>query len=493
MRHKMKKIIILSIIFMLFSCSEDFYEDALQQKNEITIKDISLKDLSKSDNPNLFKTVQKIKAKKESVAGKMVYDSINRIYFDDENGKLIETATGYKSYTFKVERETPNNFELENIVFSKKGSEYEAILVKYELTPSEVEKLKNNILFNPTVDPSIEILQKNIACNTIIDHCRIMISPSTGEIIGYEITYLDPCEGSGGGSNTGTGTGSGNNSGSSSSNGNSGTGGLDPIPSGTGTSWEGGGSNTSGGLLTTPTGGGTSAVANPCKKFKMQNDDFPSLRQALTDLEATKNQDHENGIFIESNNSNVQNAITSTSASSTVNFPNLAPPNKYKIMAHTHDAHGPNGTGTFSIFSWVDLLELADIIKEEELDDTIFTYYLATADNTRYALTIYWPSAYYEYFDIKTNPNDPSQTNYFNSEKYIEIMDKIEKKYYSETPIPGKISYTSNPEDDLKIFLKMIKELKLSASLFEVDPTYSTFTKLSLNSNGTVKRGTPCN
>ena len=83
-------------------------------------------------------------------------------------------------------------------------------------------------------------------------------------------------------------------------------------------------------------------------------------------------------------------------------------------------------------------------------------------------------------------------TNYLNSEKLLKLY-KMEKEYYSETPIPGKISYVSNPEDDLKVFLKMMRELKLNASLFEVDQTYTTYTKLTLNSNGTVKRGTPCN
>ena len=254
-----------------------------------------------------------------------------------------------------------------------------------------------------------------------------------------------------------------------------------------------GGTNSGTSIITSPMGGGDDTNnSNPCKKLKKQHDKYPNLKQKLISLEATKNQNHENGIYIATNSEEVQDAAASTTASSTVNFPNLSPPFKFKVIAHTHDVYGPDGTGTFSIFSWGDLLEIADIIKDNENDDDIFTLYLATADNTRYALTIDWPSAFYEVFDVNTNPNNPSQTNYVDAKKLIELYN-TEEKYYSTTTQPNKISYASSPEDDLKIFLQMMKDLKLSASLFAVDPTYSTFTKLNLTSNGLVNRAAPCN
>jgi hypothetical protein len=465
MRQKMKKmnkIIILGIVFMLFSCSEDLYDDHIS-KSKINSKNVSLNDDLLKQNSKLMKSVNQIKSLNNKSYSKIIYDSINNFYIDDENGIFLD-YNGAISYSFRVLREnTAGNSKVENIVFNQtETGDYDSYLLKYAFSKNEFDALP----FEGTNAINYEIEQVDVLvssrvtapkCKTIrVSKCSGVPWDCGGGICGYD--YVIQCdEGSGG-------------------NG--------------GTSWDGGGS--SGGINTVPTGGGSNAVANPCKKFKKQQDSYPNLKQDLINLEATKTQNHENGIFVDSNSPNVQNATSSTTASSTVVFPNLTAPNKYKIMAHTHDAYGPNGTGTFSIFSWGDILQAADIIKENEYDDDFFTYYLATADGTRYAFTIDWPSAFYEVFDINTNPNNPSQTNYFNSQKFQELYE-IEKKYYSETPIPGKISYTSNPEDDLKVFLKMMKELKLNASLFEVDQTYTTFTKLSLNSDGTVKRGTPCN
>lgn len=259
MKNKMniaRKLIVFATLFLI-SCSEDLYENGNSHNNEdIKISKVSLKESRFQNKPKLIQEVNKVKSKQNSTSttGRMVYDSINNFYFDDENGMLVETSSGYESYTFKVEREVPTNYELENIVFSKNGNEYDVTIVKYELTTSEIEQLEDNILFEPTVEPEIEVISRVMDCNTKIDKCTIIISPSSGEIIGYEITYLDPCEGSSGGSNTGSGSGTG--TGDSGSGTGSGTGGLDPIGSGTGTSWEGGGSNTNGGLITTPTGGG---------------------------------------------------------------------------------------------------------------------------------------------------------------------------------------------------------------------------------------------
>lgn len=265
MKNKMniaRKLIVFATLFLI-SCSEDLYENGNSHNNEdIKISKVSLKESRFQNKPKLIQEVNKVKSKQNSTSttGRMVYDSINNFYFDDENGMLVETSSGYESYTFKVEREVPTNYELENIVFSKNGNEYDVTIVKYELTTSEIEQLEDNILFEPTVEPEIEVISRVMDCNTKIDKCTIIISPSSGEIIGYEITYLDPCEGSSGGSNTGSGSGTG--TGDSGSGTGSGTGGLDPIGSGTGTSWEGGGSNTNGGLITTPTGGRGSSSLN---------------------------------------------------------------------------------------------------------------------------------------------------------------------------------------------------------------------------------------
>lgn len=426
----------------------------------------------------------------QNTKSKIVHDSINNFYFDDENGILIEKSNGYESYTFKVVKEVTFTFELENIVFSKNGNEFDVTLVKYELTPTEVQKIQNNIIFDTTTKPEIEALGRVMACNTRIDRCIRGIDAEGNSF--FIVTFLDPCEGSGGSSVTGSGTGSSGDSG----NGNSGYQGLEPISNSTGVSWGGGGSSENGTLLTVAVGSGaTGAALNPCKKFKKQKEELPALNQALINLEATKTQNHENGIFVDSNSPNVQNLPASTAQGAAVGVPATSNGVKYKVLAHTHDAVGPNGTGTYSIFSWADLSLVADLIRTEQMQDDIFTIYPASADNTRYALTIDWPSAFSDYFDVRTNPNDPSQTNFFNSEKYIKLSEKNDEYYNDDSAVgSGKIGLATNPADDLIIFLKMLKDLKLDASIFEVDPTYTVFTKLTLNSNGTaVVPKAPCN
>jgi hypothetical protein len=271
MRHKIKivyKLLIFGIAIMLASCSEDLYEpENTFNKQGIKISKVSLKEPRFQIKSKLINQVNKVKRGQElSInANRMVFDSINNFYFDDENGMLIEKTNGYESYTFKIERETPNNYELENIVFSKIGAEYDVTLVKYELTPTELQKLESNISFAPVVEPSIEVLGKVMDCNTKIDKCVAGIDENGNYF--FIVTFLDPCTGSSGssGSDGGTGTGAstGNNTGSGSNSGtgnggtnDSGTGGLNPIGIGTGTSWEGGDtSDVNGGLLTVPIGG----------------------------------------------------------------------------------------------------------------------------------------------------------------------------------------------------------------------------------------------
>ena len=548
-KHLFIKLVCFASIVSILSCSKEMYEEpAFNEKfANIHMQKISLKNLNAAViDPKVFRAVNKVKSKQkvDGQHNRMVYDLVYNFYYDDENGVLIEQGN-YKSYTFQVIRPDGSD-KVENIVFSKNenDTDYDTYLFKYDFTNQELQTestaqlsskavtIKNLELQNdyPTVFPGDwgELAQGKSVF--VPKPCRWVkvstehggghwecIDGSGGLVIvnippvvthGQSSTvpsYLNPAPVVPGTpipsatpvvitttNTTSTSTTSTNTSTTSSNTSTSTTSSSGGYSQGSGVS----NSNQAGGagssIITSPMGGGDNSAGNPCKKFRKQKEELPALQQALINLEATKTQNHENGIFVDSNSPNIQNATPSTTASSTVDFPNLSPPNKYKIMAHTHDAYGPYGTGTFSIFSWGDLLQAADIVKENEFDDDFLTLYLATADGTRYALTIDWPSAFYQVFDINTNPNNPSQTNYFNSDKFQELY-KIENKYYSEIPTSGKISYNSTPEDDLKVFLKMMKELKLNISLFEVDPTYTTFSKLTLNSDATVKRGNPCN
>jgi hypothetical protein len=458
------KLFALSSVFILVSCEKDLYEDQIYKSNT-TLKIVSLKNDSIKKNFQLMKAVNEAKLKTPNANSRMVYDSINNFWFDDEKGFLIED-NGKESYTFRVYRgETTDNEKLENIVFEEKEAGiFDTYLVKYAISKKQLDDIYQ--LGDSQQDYPIEDVKDITANRVTAPKCRtVRVSLCSGDpwdcggnICGWD--YVIECdEGSGGGSNSNDAL----------------SGPRD--------------------LGTSPNGGGGAAAANPCKKFKKQKDELPALNQALINLEATKTQNHENGIFVDSNSPNVQNLPATTAQGAAVGVPSTAVGVKYKVLAHTHDAVGPDGTGTYSIFSWGDLNLVADLIRTEQMEDDIFTIYLASADNTRYALTIDWPSAFSNYFDVRTNPDNPAQTNYFNSEKYIKLNEKQEEYYKDGATVgSGKIGLATNPADDLIIFLKMLKDLKLNASIFEVDATYTIFKKLTLSPNGTtVVTGAPCN
>ena len=137
------KLFIICLVFILGSCQKDAYEDAIYKSN-ISVKRISLKNDSLQMNYKLMEAVNKVKQKyavTQIQTNRMVYDSINNFYFDDENGKEVEMAH-LKSYTFPVYRDNKVGEKVENIVFEKKENyEYVSYLVKYDFTEEELENL----------------------------------------------------------------------------------------------------------------------------------------------------------------------------------------------------------------------------------------------------------------------------------------------------------------------------------------------------------------
>ena len=446
---------------MLFSCSENLYEDHFSH-SKIKTQKVSLNDDFLKQNSKLMKSVNQIKSLNNKSYHKIIYDSINDFYIDDENGIFLD-YNGSISYSFRVLRDdTTESSKVENIVFNQiETGDYDSYLLKYAFSKTELDAL--TFEGANTINYEIEDVDVLISNKTTAPKCRTIRISKCGDsgtewdcgggICGYD--YVIQCDEGGGGSGEGSGS-------------------------------------SGGGVNTLPTGGGTTTVASPCKKFKKQQETYPDLKQALINLEATKTQNHENGIFINSSSSSIHDLPTTSVAGAAVGMPDLPTGVKYKVAGHTHDATGPNATGTYSIFSWGDLSRVASLIKSGQIDDEIFTLYLASADNTRYAITIDWPNSFANYFDVTYVPDDPTKN--FNSKKYKELKE-TEDEYYKDGAIvgSGKIGLATNPQDDLIIFLKMIKELKLNVSLFQVDPTYSTFTKLTLSSNNTVELGTPCN
>lgn len=456
----------------MVSCRNEYLinEDG-RIKQEIISKQLSFDELQSI--PQLTNKISSIRNTKNlKFYSKTYMDSINSFSINTDYGLFLEDSYGNKTYTFKIERNPPTS-SFENLVLKDVGnSEFQAYITKYDSilldNPSNFSSNLFQISYIGNKTAS-NIFNKLTTCSTTI----------TSQI------YVP-----------GICSGDGHQTGDASCQ--CGTPGHNCTPADSGyyttvyttyyyTCDDGTGSGTGGtGVPTSPypPGGGSGTVASPCNKIKNANTKFPTLKPALVNLSGTTSQDHENGIFID------QTATTSTS-NPIQNVPpgtggmlniNLNPPHKYVIFAHTHDAVGPDGQGTYSIFSWDDLTTINGLIKNNHIDVSDFIFYVITADGTRYAITISNP-ADLDYFFY--NPaNVIGQT--YDIERAMR-MEKIYQKYYKKET-GGLITETSSPANDKVNFLKFLKETGLSSaiSLFEVDATFTTYTQLSLSSNGTV-------
>lgn len=286
--------------------------------------------------------------------------------------------------------------------------------------------------------------------------------------------------------------------------GNSGAGGSGDGGFGGGLGGDGGstGGNTGGGH----SGGGSGSTGNngnsnppvitapvyltpaDCITISDQFTKFPSLKQELTNLAGTTSQNHENGIFIDK-------SATAQTANPFQTIPqgtggmikiNTNPSQPYVMLAHTHDAYGSDGTGTYSIFSSGDMAVISNLIQKNKIDLDNFVFYVITADGTRYAMTINCaeclkPFCYPcgESFSVGTVLDMERMKN----------TDAFIRNAYKD--IDG-IHTQSDPQNDIKSFLKFIQEANLGVNLFEVDATFSNFQKLELESKTSNIIKKPC-
>lgn len=478
MKQKMKtilKLLFFNTILMLFGCSEELFDEQINKSN-IKIQRISMDDTKFKENHKLMKSVDNLlKNQSKNAINRFEFNSEYDFFIDEENGVYIE-KDNLESYTFPAYKNETDSL-VTNIVFNKTtNGDYDVVIAKYNLLKTELNNLTKEELIATDVI-FINITNKFSALELI---CMEEYSyENTGDLVGADsepffdwVIIGSYCFWS-----NSTGSGGGDSGGSA--------------------------ENSGGGILTSPIdsnhgGGGSNTLVSPCKKTKNQLDKYTALKPALVAMANTTSGSQENGIFIYDTATSttpnpVQNLPSVTIAGVTaVGLPNPTAPNKYTVIAHIHDAAGPLGTGSYSIFSWQDLTRLAELIHDGYIDNDNFVFYLATADGTRYALTTEWPTAFADYFDRRKTYGIPeSQTN-LDYNKALKL-DAPEKKYYSNAPLANKIHLTSNKNDDLIIFLKMQKELKLDFTLFEVDPSFSTYTKVSLKSDGTTIKRETCN
>lgn len=466
----------LFVLFMLFGCDKDLYEEPIHQ-SKINVEKVSLKD-SKSSfkiHPNLLKAVSKIRSVNNSEIGKIVYDSINNIYFDDELGIKI-TNEDYESYTFKIIKE---GGKLENILFTKNEyNEFDVFKLNYDIT--EVELILLN--FQDIKPKEVINLMSSVTANKfivitfLVSLCNHDPYDCGGFFCGFEeVTFsmwIDDSIGMGsngggggsseGGSNSGGG-GGGSGGGSSANNPNSNTNSIE-LP-----------------ILTMPVHGAP-IVISPCGKVKKAFTKLPTLRTELSGMSGKTGETTEWGRFKTTNASVIQ--TPGSTASGEVSFP-IPSNGQYTMMAHTHNS--PANT-TYSVFSWADLEALATLVRNEKVDTDNFVAFLATADGTYYAFTIEDPDAFAQFFATALDTGfDPAI-----GAKRAKEMDKyydIDKK--GTPPLISENSTDNNKVE--KAFLDFMQDNNIGASLFESNSTFTTFDKVTHNKTTDNVDKQPCN
>lgn len=467
------KLFAIGAVFVLGGCSKETFDEGIYQ-NQITVKKVSLKEESLRRNFNLMNAVNKVRQKNQvaqNPTSRMVYDSINNFYFDDENGKYIEMGNK-NSFTFPVYRDNGDG-KVENIVFNKKiDGEYEPVLAKYNFTKEQMEGMSKNQLEQEHA--SFSDLSTSRAIVYICETVEIWVQNFETEGVldgdpysGGWVTISSNCY------SVTVGYGNGNGS----------------VGDHDGSTSFGGFDANGNPIITTPVGNN---AGNPCNKIKKQNDKIPSIKQGLVSLASTTSQNHENGIFTDntataSTPNPIQNIPNISANGASVNV-NMNPSNPYTMIAHTHDATGPDGNGTYSIFSWDDLTTINALIQNNHIDPSNFVFYVITADGTTYAMTVDNASSLSNFF---YNPaNNLGATVDMN--RLLETQKKYDKFYNPDIIPKGLIQVDTNPANDKENFLKFMKEANLGVSLFEVDATFSIYSKLSISSSGVVSP-TPCN
>jgi len=450
MKKKIKilnQLLILGIVFMLSSCEKDLYEDALKE-SKINVEQISLKNQSSKViiNQKLYDAVSKLKRK--NVNGKIVFDSANNIYFDDEKGIKI-SKEDYESYTFKIINE---NEKLENLFFSKnKFGGFDVFKVKYDFTEEQIKYLNSQDI-KPTEIISLSELQntnKMVYITFIASACSHWPWDCHGEVCGFEeITFSMWVEDVNGGGGTSSGGYNGNG-------GESGTGGISGGGIGTSNSSQNGYSSseesTEVPMMTLPV---HNIQPSPCAKMKTLLADS-NLKGRLNTLKAAAENWSFEDIFIVNPNPSPtpNNSYTFVETKGTIDNPTAdwAGTTAMQGMIHSHF------DGLLSIFSPTDLQSIYQIMSNQNVTDDFF-YGVVTKAGTKYVITM-----------------DNRATFLAFGAKYLSSDDKT--KDFDVDVWQGKYDIkvgNGMGDHNEKAFTKMMNELNMGINLFSLSSDCST-------------------
>lgn len=405
-----KKLLIFGIAFMLASCSEDLYDDTINENNSVVARKISMEDIQFKSNAKLVKSVANLKQiQLDKSNSKYEYSEVYDFYIDEGNGVYLE-KDNLESYTFPVYK-TETDSTITNIIFNKTPTgAYDVILGEYDILKSEFSDIT-----------AAELVQSEVEYTNLVGRFRgpelICIEEysyeNANELVGADgkpifhwintNSYCFWSSSDGGGGSDGMGSGSST------------------------------GGNTGGGVLTGPVdsphgggvGGGTTKT--PCQQLK-DNNSKPianttppkTVLDNLNDLTSQMATNPRERMYVLTPTSTAEDQFVENYVEGPLNGGdvemNLS--NLYvSILMHCH-----YDTSLLSMFSLSDIYQMYALQSAGFLlnDGQTFTSYLVTAQGTKYAIRF-----------APQNPNSLSgyNENFFTGWEFDNMKKAKEDKY----------------------------------------------------------------
>ncbi|CAM1361841.1 hypothetical protein [Tenacibaculum xiamenense] len=140
-KRKFKYLVAKTLLFIIFtggffSCQNNNEQITLDNNKKFVVRAIQKKEIK--ENHILVNRIDKINQQNNGLKG-----GNHEIKLNKEYATYLESVDGtYHSYTFKIDNQNRNNFDIHNLVLSlSKNNQYKAYLVKYSLTKEERESI----------------------------------------------------------------------------------------------------------------------------------------------------------------------------------------------------------------------------------------------------------------------------------------------------------------------------------------------------------------
>jgi hypothetical protein len=506
-------ILLFGISIFLVNCQKDNVQEL--QETKASKKPLNLTatiqrggKLIESNKALKEQLVKFIKSENNAVASRTIYSSEYDFSIDTTYVQLIETAT-YNSFTFIVERENPNPDILENYVFTSfNNGNTRQYLISYPIVNSDSDQEFDiaNATIQSINDDSL-IFSRESSCASLVEYedpvcvdynCTAGDNHSVGQTCNGSPGEQPYTECTGGGwvdqgcpGTSGGGTGSDYASNDTTNGGN--------------TSTDTNTDNTTEDEVVIPFGNKAE-----CKKVTdfLNSPDNTAFKQKLNDFANPANFPQNLDIEFEKSVSIFENETALDEREGTPLAAEVEilvnPTNSYKAFLHTH----PNDTeGTYSVFSFDDLIAISKILANDKIDTGTFVAFLLTKKGdsiTKYALTINNKTKFKEFFYYVNNKdtfdyNTATQDEKDKMANSLNITSDLRKRFYDGDSFnnvnPRINNFNVNSEQMLTEFLKLMEETDMGTTMFEATPSLDgsidNYSPLTLDGSDVIRK--PCN